>query len=74
MARGVTLGRMSEPRPPELRASDAERERTADQLRYAAGEGRLTVEELDERLNAATRRAPAATSSSWCATSPCRSP
>jgi hypothetical protein len=53
MARGVTLGRMSEPRPPELRASDAERERTADQLRYAAGEGRLTVEELDERLNAA---------------------
>jgi len=38
---------------PELRASDAERERTADQLRHAAGEGRLTVEELDERLNAA---------------------
>jgi hypothetical protein len=37
----------------ELRASDAERERTADQLRHAAGEGRLTVEELDERLNAA---------------------
>jgi Domain of unknown function (DUF1707) len=53
MARGVTLGRMSEPRPPELRASDAERERTADQLRHAAGEGRLTVDELDERLDAA---------------------
>jgi hypothetical protein len=53
MARDVTLGRMSEPRHPELRASDAERERTADQLRHAAGEGRLTVEELDERLNAA---------------------
>jgi hypothetical protein len=53
MARGVTLGRMSQPQPPELRASDAERERTADQLRHAAGEGRLTVEELDERLNAA---------------------
>ena len=44
---------MSEPQHPELRASDAERERTADQLRRAAGEGRLTVEELDERLNAA---------------------
>ena len=44
---------MSEPRNPELRASDVERERTADQLRHAAGEGRLTVEELDERLNAA---------------------
>lgn len=53
MARGVTLGRMSDPQHPELRASDAERERTADQLRHAAGEGRLTVEELDERLNAA---------------------
>ena len=44
---------MPEPQHPELRASDAERERTADQLRHAAGEGRLTVEELDERLNAA---------------------
>jgi hypothetical protein len=53
MARDVTLGRMSEPRHQELRASDAERERTADQLRHAAGEGRLTVEELDERLDAA---------------------
>jgi hypothetical protein len=37
----------------ELRASDADRERVADVLRHAAGEGRLTVEELDERLNAA---------------------
>jgi hypothetical protein len=44
---------MSEHGHPELRASDAERERTADQLRHAAGEGRLTIEELDERLNAA---------------------
>jgi hypothetical protein len=35
---------------PDLRASDADRERTADVLRHAAGEGRLTVEELDERL------------------------
>jgi hypothetical protein len=38
---------------PELRASDADRERAADTLRRAAGVGRLTVEELDERLNAA---------------------
>jgi hypothetical protein len=35
---------------PELRASDVERERAAEQLRQAAGEGRLTVDELDERL------------------------
>jgi hypothetical protein len=35
---------------PVLRASDVERERAAEQLRDAAGEGRLTVEELDERL------------------------
>jgi hypothetical protein len=38
---------------PELRASDADRERAADTLRRAAGVGRLTVDELDERLNAA---------------------
>jgi hypothetical protein len=37
---------------PQLRASDAERERTADRLRQATGDGRLTVEELDERLAA----------------------
>jgi hypothetical protein len=36
---------------PELRASDAEREQHAEILRHAAGEGRLTFEELDERLN-----------------------
>ena len=36
---------------PELRASDADRERHAEILRHAAGEGRLTVEELDERLD-----------------------
>lgn len=38
---------------PELRASDADRERAADTLRHAAGVGRLTVDELDERLTAA---------------------
>jgi hypothetical protein len=41
------------PPTPALRASDADRERTADLLRQAAGEGRLTVEELDERLEIA---------------------
>jgi hypothetical protein len=39
--------------PPDLRVSDADRERIAERLREAAGEGRLTVEELDERLDAA---------------------
>lgn len=43
------------PRPqpaplPALRASDAEREHTVELLRRAAGEGRLDLEELDERL------------------------
>jgi hypothetical protein len=36
---------------PELRAPDADRERTAEVLRQAAGDGRLTMDELDERLN-----------------------
>jgi hypothetical protein len=35
--------------PPDLRASDAERERTVAQLRDHALAGRLTVDELDER-------------------------
>jgi hypothetical protein len=38
---------------PELRISDADRERVAERLRDAAGEGRLTVEELDERVELA---------------------
>jgi hypothetical protein len=36
-----------------LRASDAERERTATRLRDHAAAGRLTPEELDERLDGA---------------------
>jgi hypothetical protein len=36
-----------------LRASDAEREQTVAALRAAAGEGRLTVDELDERTTLA---------------------
>ncbi|MGE4426754.1 MAG: DUF1707 domain-containing protein [Solirubrobacteraceae bacterium] len=39
--------------PPARRASDAERDRVADLLRGAMGEGRLTVDELDERMQAA---------------------
>jgi Domain of unknown function (DUF1707) len=35
------------------RASDAEREATADRLRVAAGDGRLDPEELEQRLDAA---------------------
>ena len=37
----------------ELLASDADRERIADRLRAAAGEGRLTPAELEERLETA---------------------
>lgn len=35
-----------------LRVSDADRHRVAELLRQAAGEGRLDIEELDERLEA----------------------
>jgi Domain of unknown function (DUF1707) len=38
---------------PELRASHEERERVVEVLRVAAGDGRLTAAELDERLEAA---------------------
>lgn len=38
---------------PEMRASDAERERIAEVLREAVAEGRLTMEEFEERLDAA---------------------
>jgi Domain of unknown function (DUF1707) len=38
---------------PEQRASHADRDKTVDILRVAAGDGRLTPPELDERLEAA---------------------
>jgi Domain of unknown function (DUF1707)/Cell wall-active antibiotics response 4TMS YvqF len=38
---------------PALRASDAEREQVAEILRHAAGDGRIDVAELDERLQVA---------------------
>jgi Domain of unknown function (DUF1707)/Cell wall-active antibiotics response 4TMS YvqF len=40
------------PEPRNLRASDADRELVANVLREAAGDGRLTMDELDERLDA----------------------
>lgn len=40
-----------------VRASDQERERVVDMLREAAGEGRLTFEELTDRVEAALRAA-----------------
>ena len=45
------MSNLPEPLPPrELRASDADRERVATVLREAAGEGRIGLDELDERL------------------------
>jgi hypothetical protein len=35
---------------PSIRASDSDRERVADLLRRHCGEGRLTLDELGERL------------------------
>ncbi|MEU6733804.1 DUF1707 SHOCT-like domain-containing protein [Streptomyces physcomitrii] len=40
---------------PELRASDADRDRVAEILREAVAEGRLDMEEFDERLDAVYR-------------------
>ena len=37
----------------DLRASDADRDRTVEELRTHAAEGRLTVEELEERVQRA---------------------
>ncbi|MEU8789034.1 DUF1707 domain-containing protein [Streptomyces sp. NPDC048643] len=43
---------MTDDELPELRASDADRERVAEQLRDAVAEGRLDMEEFEERLEA----------------------
>jgi hypothetical protein len=40
-------------RDPDLRASQEERERVVDQLRMHAGEGRLELDELEERIETA---------------------
>ncbi|MEP9381606.1 DUF1707 SHOCT-like domain-containing protein [Nocardioides cheoyonin] len=48
------MGELQHPdRNPELRIGDAERHQVAEILRQAAGEGRLDLDELDERLEAA---------------------
>jgi hypothetical protein len=39
-----------DPQLPELRASDADREHAVDALRRGASEGRLTVDELEQRI------------------------
>jgi hypothetical protein len=39
--------------PRELRASDADREQVAEMLRIAVGDGRISLEELEDRLQAA---------------------
>jgi DUF1707 SHOCT-like domain/Cell wall-active antibiotics response LiaF, C-terminal len=44
---------VNEPHAPELRASDADRERLAAVLRENLGEGRLTLDEFSERVDAA---------------------
>jgi Domain of unknown function (DUF1707) len=44
---------MSAEPDPSLRAADADRDAVADRLRTAHAEGRLTVEEFGERLDAA---------------------
>lgn len=41
---------------PELRASDADRERVAEVLRDALAEGRLDMTEFEERLDATDRK------------------
>jgi hypothetical protein len=41
--------------PRDLRCSDVDRDRVAEALRQAAGDGRLTLSELEERLDAAFR-------------------
>src|SRR5712692_4838187 len=40
-------------RPADLRASHEDRDQVVEVLRVAAGDGRLTAEELDQRLEAA---------------------
>jgi hypothetical protein len=41
--------------PRDLRCSDVDRDRVAEALRQAAGDGRLTLSELEERLDATFR-------------------
>jgi len=47
------MGELEGHDPARMRISDADRERVAEVLRRAAGEGRLEIDELDERLGGA---------------------
>lgn len=49
--RTTTLGAMSDPL--QIRIGHAERDEAVETLRVAAGDGRLTIDELDERIEAA---------------------
>ena len=44
---------LPERQPAQMRAADSDREAVAERLREAAGDGRLTIDELEERLEAA---------------------
>lgn len=47
----ASVGSMTE--QPDLRASHADRDQVVEWLRIAAGDGRLSAEELDARLESA---------------------
>ncbi|SEF35893.1 Cell wall-active antibiotics response 4TMS YvqF [Amycolatopsis pretoriensis] len=51
MVIAAKLRRVSELTPDQMRASDADRERVAQVLHNALSEGRITVNELEERLS-----------------------
>src|SRR3954454_11236708 len=44
-------GRAAEPAPPDLRVSDQDRQQVIDQLSKHTGEGRLTLEEFEGRVD-----------------------
>jgi hypothetical protein len=56
--------RSGEGHAPGTRASDAEREQIAERLREAVAEGRLDMEEFDERLSGSPT--PPVRTASWC--------
>ncbi|EGX58154.1 hypothetical protein SZN_19310 [Streptomyces zinciresistens K42] len=56
--------------PPGVRASHADRDRTVDVLRVAAGDGLLSADELDERLEAALTARTLGDLSALCADLP----
>ena len=54
-ARDPRHGAVQRPDPSRLRISDDDRHKVAEVLRQAAGEGRIDLDELDERLEATYR-------------------